>query len=317
MSVFDKYSLLDPAKMLREIDAETDGNTFTNMSILDPEFARRQMRVAGIEVSNAALLDPALLLIEVDAALEAEAEPDDAPETTAFLARTSGLDATHVDAYKVLINGLVEDGVFAKFDALYVLATQDATTALLNLVSSDYNATAVNAPTFTADEGYQGVATSYLNTNFDPTTAVSPQFTQNSAHWSLWNNTNDTTNVPCMSQTTGDNIYISIGGTIYFRINDDVESSGYAHAIGDCTGLLVGNRSASNAIEGYQNGALLGTATGASKAVEAFDVIILSGNSQFDTVHQIAAASIGSSLSAGDVSNFYDRLNTYMQAIVA
>lgn len=40
----------------------------------------------------------------------------DAAETTAFLARRSGLDAMHVAAYKALINGLMADGVFAKLD---------------------------------------------------------------------------------------------------------------------------------------------------------------------------------------------------------
>jgi hypothetical protein len=69
MTIFDKYSVLDPAKMLREIDAEIDGDTFDKYSVLDLEHARRQMSAAGIEVSNAAMMDPARLGTDVDTAL--------------------------------------------------------------------------------------------------------------------------------------------------------------------------------------------------------------------------------------------------------
>jgi hypothetical protein len=76
----------------------------------------------------------------------------DAAETTAFLARTTGLDATHTNAYKALINGLVADGVFAKLDALYICAAQDLATARLNLVSSSFALVDTSAaPNFTAD----------------------------------------------------------------------------------------------------------------------------------------------------------------------
>src|SRR5882757_8185192 len=54
-------------------------------------------------------------------------------EATSFLARTSGLDAAHTGAYCVLIDGLVTDSVYSILDGLYVFATADTTTALLNL----------------------------------------------------------------------------------------------------------------------------------------------------------------------------------------
>ena len=40
-----------------------------------------------------------------------------------------------------LIDGLVSDGVWAKLDALYVLAQQNQTDALLNLVGTSYSLT--------------------------------------------------------------------------------------------------------------------------------------------------------------------------------
>ena len=75
----------------------------------------------------------------------------------AFLARTSGLNATHTNAYTALINGLVSDAIWAKLDVLYLFATQDQTTALLNLVSASFTAVIHGAPPFAADNGGNSV----------------------------------------------------------------------------------------------------------------------------------------------------------------
>ena len=78
-------------------------------------------------------------------------------ESAVFLARTSGLDTTHVNAYTALIDGLVADGVWSKFDVLRIYATQNSTTALLNLKSSSFTAVTHGSPSFTADRGFTGV----------------------------------------------------------------------------------------------------------------------------------------------------------------
>ena len=44
-----------------------------------------------------------------------------------------------------LIDGLVSDGVWAKLDALYVLAQQNQTDALLNLIGTSYGLTPTQA----------------------------------------------------------------------------------------------------------------------------------------------------------------------------
>jgi hypothetical protein len=136
-------------------------------------------------------------------------------QATAFLARTSGLDGTHTTAYTNLICGLVTDGLItgtmagsgsgatacgSKFDAIYILATQDATTAKLNLCSTTFSpATLTGSPTFTADRGYQSAAgTDRISTGFNASTASSPNFVQDSAHLSIWNNTNTSQTQPCI-----------------------------------------------------------------------------------------------------------------------
>jgi hypothetical protein len=65
--------------------------------------------------------------------------------------------------------------------------------ALLNLISASYAGTAHGSPSFTADLGYTGVdasSTVYIDSNFNPATATTPNFVRDSAHVSAWNITN-------------------------------------------------------------------------------------------------------------------------------
>ena len=56
-------------------------------------------------------------------------------EASAFLARTSGLDTTHTNAFTTLINGLVSAGIWSKLDALWWLGT-NSTRAIIARVES-------------------------------------------------------------------------------------------------------------------------------------------------------------------------------------
>jgi hypothetical protein len=243
-------------------------------------------------------------------------------EVAQFLARTSGLDTTHTNAYTALINGLVADGVWAKLDALYVFATQDTTNALLNLVSTNYTPTVVVTPTFTADRGYNGTdsGSSLLNTNFNPVTASSPKFTQNSAHLSGWSVTDLGSGAQGIignaSGASTSVLYpVNAGNTLY-RIN---HTSQLSAANTSSAGFFLGNRSDANSIQGYKNGASVGTTTSATSAALLNDNMGVVGNrvdfNNFGSKYQTAAASIGSSLTATEATNFYNRLRTYMTAM--
>lgn len=243
-----------------------------------------------------------------------------------FLARTSGLDATHTNAYIALIDGLVSDGVWAKFDLLHVYATQDTTTAQLNLVSASFPATLNGSPTFTADRGYTGVdasSTVYINTGFNPTSG-SPKHTQNSAHLSEWNLTNTTSGKSGVGSINGaqtQNAYILSQFTdnhAYFRINVGIDAT-HDVAVADAIGHYIGNRSSSSASQGYKNGSsILSNAADTSVALtnQNFYGLAYNFNGTASGVgHQIAMISIGSSMNSTEAANFYNRLRTYMTAV--
>ncbi len=253
-------------------------------------------------------------------------------EAAAFLARTTGLDGTHTSAYTALINGLVSDGIWSKFDVLRIYATQDSTTALLNLVSTNYLGVAHGSPTFTADAGFTGVdasTTVYIDDQFNPSTAISPQYVQDSAHLSAWNVTNIATasgnyfigaNGPSGGFHQGSILAKYSGdGKAYFRINVVAPTGTQSVTNSDASGHYIGNRDTSSTVQGYRNGSNIISETGqTSVSVSTRGILNLAWNNDgtvAGSAGQIAMVSIGSSLSPTDAGNFYTRLRTYMTTV--
>lgn len=249
-------------------------------------------------------------------------------EASSFLARTSGLTSVYTAAYTNLICGLVTDSLYTKFDVLYVFATQNTTTANLNLVSTSFNATVNGSPTFVAGSGYTGTSgssTIYINTGFNPTTAPSPKHTQNSAHLSLWNLLNaGTANPPIGSITPTINDYAmpwyNGNGTSYARITG-LTAGGAAGAghVGGPLGHFFGNRTGSLVTQGYTNGSNVSQNNADTSQVPPnLNLYVLGTNNNgtpLGNENQLSEASIGSGFNSTEVTNFYNRLRTYMTAV--
>ncbi len=235
-------------------------------------------------------------------------------EADAFIARTTGFGPLREAAYRALIDGLVSDGVWAKLDCFYILATLSETTAQLNLLSSSFTLVPHASPTFVVDQGYTGVfnsTTVYLDTQFDPTVASSPKMAPHSTHISVWSNTNQLGGV-AIGQ---DNSSLS---HIYPRHTDN---NAYFCLYGNQTGIAVANsvghyvasRTSSGAAAFYKNNSSIGGDSGENTNPVASVYSILKGT-QGGTGYggQVALASIGGGLSSTDVGNLYSRSNTYM-----
>jgi hypothetical protein len=244
-------------------------------------------------------------------------------EGAAFLGRTSGLDLTHSTAYTNLICGLVTDGVWSKLDILYIFATQDTTTAQLNLVQTSYPATLHGSPTFTANRGYTGVggSTVYIDTGFNPVSAPSPKYVLNSAHMSAWNLT-DTPDSTTMGSLNGAdqaliNIKFSGNNNFYARIND-TSAGGNTSGIGSMIGHWLASRDGSASTGAYFNGSNFFTPLDVSGAIPNVNMYVLGANSSGTPTglnNQQAAITFGGSLVPPDPANLYSRLRTYMTAV--
>ena len=247
------------------------------------------------------------------------------PQALAYLARTVGGDEGGNGAnIATLIDGLVSDGVWAKLDALYVLAQQNETDAKLNLIGTNYPLTQTGgllakpgprtgSVVFTAYVGFRGfsVAGSYLDTGFNPSSASSPKYTQNSASFGVWSGL--LSNEPASSIGTGSlaNMFTNYGATFYARVNGGVSAP-----TSITSGLSAGDRPDAGHVACYQNGATGGPLAGGSGAPDNADFWVGGTTAgQGFTSNTLSAAFIGASLGAAGQLALYNRLRTYMTAI--
>ncbi len=254
-----------------------------------------------------------------------------------FIART--VDNTWDAQYTTLIDGLVSDGVWSKLDALWIMCTSTEANAILNLVSTSFTLVNTNGETFTAASGGVGgfknvsAPTAYLDTQFNPTTGGTQKYSQNSAHISVWANNNVQANSPLMANSTsgtGSVIYPNYdtgsGHISIYQINDatPTSSSFPTSPGGSPIGFFVASRtgaSGGGSQEGYHNGSAQSVTPASSSAAVANDTFVLladkfggSITNQYGGI-EISAASIGSGLSAGDVTNLYTRIGTFRTAV--
>jgi hypothetical protein len=236
-----------------------------------------------------------------------------------------------VDAF---IISLKANGIWTKFDRLWLFAGENTASALTDLIARTL-AVANGSPAFTVDQGYRGAdgvtPGKWIDTGFNATSGT-PNFTQNSAHHSIWayneaadNGGADGSGV-CSGIAAGgaSTIYPRhADGNAYFRCNDPLggQSAGVANTTS--LGLSLANRSGASAQQGYHNTTNLGVVAVTSVAVVNGNFYVLAANNvgtgaQYGNgVLTISAASYGGSFSSTDVTNFYNALRTYMTAIGA
>jgi hypothetical protein len=235
-------------------------------------------------------------------------------QATAYLARATG-ETVHAADLTTLICGLVTDGVWTKLDALYVLAQQTQADARLNLVSASYPLT--GTPTFTAYQGFSAFAsTSTLDTGFNPLTAPSPNYTQNSASLSVWPYAVVPDANPDIGTGASSIIYDSNGGLFYGLANASGGGGSVNTATTATKGLFAAERRDATNNYLYQNGSPAGPLSFTSTAGDNHSFWI-GGSNGFGAAASttLSAAHFGASLgSAGNLA-LYNRLRTYMTAI--
>ncbi|HYT45355.1 MAG TPA: hypothetical protein VEP90_23710, partial [Methylomirabilota bacterium] len=249
-----------------------------------------------------------------------------------FIARVTAPSAGLAWAYRQLLDGLTSDGLFNSdgtsnyFDVLYIFATQNSTTALLNLVSSSFTGTAQGSPAFVANQGFTGAdnsTTIYIDTGFNATTATSPNFTQDSAHISVWTNTDlkainggDTIGVfnAAVDRGTQLNPWYSDDKS-YYRINEGPAFSGGTVNTSTLNSHFLVNRSSASAQQGYKNAVDQGVVAVTSGSLVNLNFYVLAtnrgGTPGVASGAQISSASIGASLTPAQVTSFYNRLAAF------
>jgi hypothetical protein len=214
---------------------------------------------------------------------------------------------------QILQNQLMLDlkagGVWNKLDTFSVFATDGSSDfALIDWIRlTQY--TAVNSPTFTADEGFTGNGTSsYVDCNYNgATNAVN--YANDSAHQMVW------------AMVFGSSVELatnnfSVGRQIIRRtssqnngINSSTASSG---SLNSAVGFIMFSRNNSTNFNQYNNNSLLANVTQTRNSTGGTSLVLRTAFGFSNST--ISAASLGADLSS-DASSYYTALNTYITSL--
>lgn len=256
-------------------------------------------------------------------------------QATTYLARTSGgNEGGNAAPMTTLICGLVADGVITgnmgstgcgtgSFDALYIEAQQNQADALLNLCGTNFSQTIGGTLTFTSLTGFSGFNTNpsnALSSNFNSTTATSPNFTQSAASYGFWTAATILETVPQMgtggTNASGtSNLFDDFTGSIFHaRVNNPADTGVTAPTTGTA-GLFVAERPSSTSVIPYFNGAAQTTQTETSEAPLNANFMIGNVEPGVNGSQQtIREAHVGGALGPTLNLAIFNRLSSYMAA---
>jgi hypothetical protein len=218
---------------------------------------------------------------------------------------------------QILQNQLIVDlkagGIWNKLDTFAVFATDgDSDFALIDWIRlSDY--TAVNSPTFTTNQGFQGNGTSsFIDTNFNPSTQ-GVNFQNDNASRGSW------VRVPISGQYVDGNANgndlnfgFRIGNSPFNYINQQ-SGSITPNAVYSTTSDLKSIHTNSTVVTTVIDGTTVTTHSRIASVRPDFNQHILRNNSSYGS-HQISAYFMGAYLVAEN-TNFRNAINNYINSL--
>ncbi len=202
--------------------------------------------------------------------------------------------------------------ILDEFDRLWIHGLSDNVAARTSFVNpSSTIITAVNSPTFIANQGYQGNgSTSYLNTNYNPSTQGVKYTTNNASALSyILDNVIGGTSIGTFNgASTGPFLLPQASSNIpvYFINNSPIDTNGSGNSLG----LSTINRYNSSSADFYKNGVLNSSSSKASTAIPNLSVFLsgLNNNGTFSSAFagKISVSGLGSS--NYNQSNFYNAI---------
>jgi len=238
---------------------------------------------------------------------------------------TKPSDATAV-LQNALVEGWIADGDWTTKDVIYVYATHTNGDgeALINWkLPGTYDATAYNAPTFTANEGFTGNGTTqYIDCNWNPSTN-GINYVQNSASQIIYIRTDVISGANISHGTYGNvdnkncNIFPRYSGDVAYITTNDNTPVNDVNA--DGSGMFMNTRIAVAVNKLYRNKVAIVEATTTSTGVPTHNPYCLAYNdddvASGHRVDQVSMYAFGSGMTQTNVNNFTDRFETYMDAL--
>lgn len=229
-------------------------------------------------------------------------------------------NTTRKKIINTLIKQLKADNNWGFIDGLWITAAHSQQAAKLNWINPiKFTLTEVNSPTWMADKGYTGDgATSYLNTNYDPSTQGT-NYVLNSCCEAVYIRTNVTSGKNDIGHGTA-TVFSAINSRnasdqIVTRLNQG--GAAYTAANTNSTGFYSSRRTASNAQAIFKNGVSQATSATASSSLINNNIYFCCSNNN-GTAGSFSANEISVALVGGGGLNqlpLYVAIQNYMTAI--
>jgi hypothetical protein len=214
-----------------------------------------------------------------------------------FLARLATQPTgTRLAQYQTLFNTLSATGDLAHLDVLQIWDAIDTPTALTNLISSKYTGVVHGGMTFAANAGFTGDgSTGYIDTQFNPSTAVGAKYSLNSASMGLYS----TVAAPGAASVMGasDAATVSFSFVINYATNGSYNQ--YSSCINDASFNMAGP-----ALYGNSKGALAACRTGVAAEASYWDGSLISTASAGPTAVPTKTVLVGALNDIGSIDNF-------------
>lgn len=224
-----------------------------------------------------------------------------------------------------LIRALKRGGVWSSLDALWIFAAENATQSLIDIVGRRTAVLSGTAPTFTANRGYAGNATSaYID--FGVAASALTNFTQNSAHIGFYvQNGDGATNLYVGAGDSGSGFTSEIVNGIGASANFVIQSAGTTTSMtqGGQTGMHICDRQSSTVGSWARNGADTDAnktvTTSSSRATSNLTALARNRSGTYSQYSgsRLAMVSFGGSLGSMGRTNLANAVNAYMTAVGA
>jgi len=242
-------------------------------------------------------------------------------DAQAFITAAVITDVTQQGAINTLVLALKGYSIWTKFKAIYPIVGGTASQHKFNLkdprdLDAAFRLTFATGVTHSST-GMVGNGTSgYANTKLTPITAL----TLNSTHYGYYSRTdNNSTQVDLggLSGSLQNFMQIRNANVATFAVHQTAPYTTFANT--NSQGFYVANRTASNVVNGWKNGAKVVTTANSSTGLLGNNLFLLAynlnGAAALYSTRQCAFASIGDSLTDTDAANFYTAVQAYQTTL--
>jgi hypothetical protein len=237
-------------------------------------------------------------------------------DAQAFITAAAITDVTQQNAINTLVLALKGYSIWTKFKAIYPIVGGTASSHKYNLkdprdLNAAFRLTFATGVTHSSTGMISNGTSGYADTYFNPFANAS----LNSHHLSYYSRTNvnlTQVEIGALSGSAQDILEIRTAGTTYFIINQTAPYATVADT--DSRAFYLGNRTASNVVNGWKNGVKVATATTSSTALINLNIYLLAYNNGIPALYstkQCAFASIGDGLTDTDAANFYTAVQAF------